>query len=605
MDDVRLPPLANVLRLFAGRPAVDFRGPVKDLPTRLGLAAGVPVAILICRGGDLDNEASKLQLLSDACKDLSQWEGDEERGRGGEGQGGQGQGKSRQLQVVLLVSTECPEDAMRAALHKLPAAFGGSMSTTENSPADDASASASATPALEGTGRAAGAPPNPQPPWVAIACVPSEAEMLGSILEHRQEMLVLLLDVVGGATGNLALFGPKGAGLPREGQVVLQELGAVAAWPYSLERIEHLEEQSKGSKAPKSKPGAKYSFSQLFTLPSGVEPGHLLGNGDGKVQEGGGEGAKEGAPSVHRVEDLAAYDVVAVYLGADWCDPCVPFQAKLKAAVEGVRKKHGPCSMTALFVSYDQDEAALKEHWETLAAPGWLALPYAAASASRDKLSDLFGLRGIPALLLFKGDGTLISTEGRDIIAEVGAEAFPFGPSDISTARQVVREQRAKLKSEQTLASILSSPAQDYLINSHGDRTPITDLVAKGIPVGVLFSSRSSLLCSRFAETLAPVYREINGGESGKVFEVVLVDLDWDDEEGEEALREQMKDAPWLALPHSGTEAEVHRRQEKRALFDQVKGLPALVIVGGEGGGFVEDAVDKIRELGAKAFPFK
>ena len=76
-----------------------------------------------------------------------------------------------------------------------------------------------------------------------------------------------------------------------------------------------------------------------------------------------------------------------------------------------------------VFVSSDRDPAAFAEYHSGMP---WLALPY----ANRDKkqeLSDKYGVRGIPTLVLINAaTGETISKEGRQLISKDGAAGFPY-----------------------------------------------------------------------------------------------------------------------------------------------------------------------------------
>ena len=55
---------------------------------------------------------------------------------------------------------------------------------------------------------------------------------------------------------------------------------------------------------------------------------------------------------------------------------------------------------------------------------GWLALDYA-DRGRKDELSKLYGVRGIPMLVVVNSDGSVITSEGRDDVMSGGPYCYP------------------------------------------------------------------------------------------------------------------------------------------------------------------------------------
>ena len=77
--------------------------------------------------------------------------------------------------------------------------------------------------------------------------------------------------------------------------------------------------------------------------------------------------------------------------------------------------------LAIVFISSDRDEAAFNEYHDSMP---WLAMPYGERELKAG-LSNLFGVRGIPTLILLKRDGTLVTADGREA-ASYGADCFPW-----------------------------------------------------------------------------------------------------------------------------------------------------------------------------------
>jgi len=103
---------------------------------------------------------------------------------------------------------------------------------------------------------------------------------------------------------------------------------------------------------------------------------------------------------------LADKKFVLVYFSAHWCPPCRNFTPVLAKKYSAAGK---PDDVEIVFVSSDQDEASFNQYFGGMP---WLALPF----NDRDKkasLSDKYGVRGIPCLVVLDGEGNVVTKEGR------------------------------------------------------------------------------------------------------------------------------------------------------------------------------------------------
>jgi nucleoredoxin len=111
-------------------------------------------------------------------------------------------------------------------------------------------------------------------------------------------------------------------------------------------------------------------------------------------------------------EALKGTEIVGLYFSAHWCPPCRRFTPLLAKRYEEL--KQAGHSFEIVFVSSDQSEAAFAEYWEEMP---WKALAYS-QTATKESLSKVFGVNGIPALILLDGEGKLITTDGREAIMQ-------------------------------------------------------------------------------------------------------------------------------------------------------------------------------------------
>lgn len=110
--------------------------------------------------------------------------------------------------------------------------------------------------------------------------------------------------------------------------------------------------------------------------------------------------------------------------------------------------------------------------------------------------------------------------------------------------------------------------------------------------IGLYFSALWCPPCRDFTPLLVDTYNELNA--DSQQFEVIFVSADRDDE----AMRRYMSEynMPWLAVPFAD-EARINLPRDH-----QVRGIPRLVILDGEGNVLVENAVSQVRSRGAAAF---
>ena len=111
--------------------------------------------------------------------------------------------------------------------------------------------------------------------------------------------------------------------------------------------------------------------------------------------------------------------VVAFYFSAHWCPPCRAFTPMLKDAYEEFLEGSG--DLEIVFVSSDRTPEDMKEYMKD-AHGKWLAVPH--NSELGNTLKTKFGVQGIPALIVCKGDGSVITKEGRLDVQKAGPEGM-------------------------------------------------------------------------------------------------------------------------------------------------------------------------------------
>lgn len=111
---------------------------------------------------------------------------------------------------------------------------------------------------------------------------------------------------------------------------------------------------------------------------------------------------------------------VALYFSAHWCGPCRGFTPKLAEWYNGGLKD----KMEVIFVSSDRDESAFNEYFADMP---WKALPYGNREG-KNKLSSMFGVSGIPSLIILNSDFTVLTENGRECVGkDPTGETLPDG----------------------------------------------------------------------------------------------------------------------------------------------------------------------------------
>lgn len=101
------------------------------------------------------------------------------------------------------------------------------------------------------------------------------------------------------------------------------------------------------------------------------------------------------------------------------CPPCRGFTPALAEFYESHKENEDANDLEIVFVSSDRDEASFAEYYGEMP---WLALPFA-DSAAKQALSERFGVRGIPMLVLLDGfTGELKLDNARGHIASCGGD---------------------------------------------------------------------------------------------------------------------------------------------------------------------------------------
>jgi len=118
--------------------------------------------------------------------------------------------------------------------------------------------------------------------------------------------------------------------------------------------------------------------------------------------------------------------VLGLYFSAHWCPPCRSFTPKLSEwYVKSLQGK----GLEVIFVSSDRDQKSFTEYY---AEQPWLALDFSSRK-EKEQLSSLFGVDGIPSLVIIDKDGSTITKDGRSAVSsDQEGTKFPWYPAPVA-----------------------------------------------------------------------------------------------------------------------------------------------------------------------------
>jgi nucleoredoxin len=160
--------------------------------------------------------------------------------------------------------------------------------------------------------------------------------------------------------------------------------------------------------------------------------------------------------------------VFAFYFSAHWCPPCRSFTPQLAQWYSNDLKSKG---LQVVFVSSDKDQDQFKDYFKEMP---WLALDFEDRKR-KAQLSSMFGVRGIPALVIVDKDGSVITKDGRSAVSsDPQGTKFPWyppavnnakdGPGDINEVPTVVALCEARASEEQAaIEEAMTRVAKHYI----------------------------------------------------------------------------------------------------------------------------------------------
>jgi nucleoredoxin len=119
------------------------------------------------------------------------------------------------------------------------------------------------------------------------------------------------------------------------------------------------------------------------------------------------------------MEALEGKAIIAIYFGAAGCPACTAFTPLLVNAYDELRQAGR--SFEVVYVSFD-GSAEIMYQYMLDARMQWLAMPWGGSQSAA--LTQRYGVRWIPTLVIIDGAGKTVSLTGREEVSSRGAAAY-------------------------------------------------------------------------------------------------------------------------------------------------------------------------------------
>lgn len=160
-----------------------------------------------------------------------------------------------------------------------------------------------------------------------------------------------------------------------------------------------------------------------------------------------------------KVESLKGKNI-GLYFSAASCGPCQRFTPQLVQVYNELSSSKA--GFEVVFVSGDEDEESFKDYFSKMP---WLAVPFS-DSQTRDRLDEVFKVRGIPNLVMIDDEGKMVNENGVGAIRSHVAVAY-------AEKMREVKEEEDRARREQTLTSVLVTPSRDFVISRDGTKVTL------------------------------------------------------------------------------------------------------------------------------------
>jgi len=138
--------------------------------------------------------------------------------------------------------------------------------------------------------------------------------------------------------------------------------------------------------------------------------------------------SKLAAGAIKRVDEKPSKQIIAYYFSAHWCPPCRQFTPILKKFYEITQDK-----LDIVFVSRDFDKKSQIDYMSNDHG-NWFCIDCEEDKDAAEKQMSEWGITGIPALIVTKANGDVVTKQGREaVVSLIKTKEDPSGKTVIDT----------------------------------------------------------------------------------------------------------------------------------------------------------------------------
>jgi len=254
--------------------------------------------------------------------------------------------------------------------------------------------------------------------------------------------------------------------------------------------------------------------------------------------------------------------IICFYFSAHWCPPCRQFTPMLKEFYNKTKEQ----GIEVVFVSSDKTEKDMNDYYKE-SHGDWLRIAHKSSLAK--ELNNHFEVDGIPTLAVCKRGGDVITADGVEQVAEIGAPILDKWINGFDWE-----------KADKNLALMRESE----FIKSDGTKVSGKDALGSNKMVCFYFSAHWCGPCRQFTPLLKEFYSEVK--EAG--MEVVFISADNSEEEMNSYYEESH--GSWLRAEH---ESDVSQNLMKHF---ECNYFPYMVVIKADGTFVTKEGTGAVRK---------
>ncbi|CAF0872653.1 unnamed protein product [Didymodactylos carnosus] len=267
---------------------------------------------------------------------------------------------------------------------------------------------------------------------------------------------------------------------------------------------------------------------------------------------------------------------IGLYFSAHWCGPCRQFTPKLAEVYKNVKSTNPDIPFDIIFISGDHDQNAFNDYYKDMP---WKALPFEEHERA-DKLNELYEIQGIPALVILKPDGEILTTDGDDEIVTDGLIAI----NKWLEGKTLLWEADIKDYPKNTYVWSYIKCNQCYVKSIVGNRYGCPKRECNYELCEKCYQNQTVKHEHNLMEYLIPkqqcTFEDLFGknselylkavNEKKLPFDIIFVSSDRD----QQSFDDYYKEMPWKAIPYNNDQVKIQLKS-----YFVIHGIPSLVVL--------------------------